>query len=325
MGWNYHSQQISRGSTGFDPTPQAHILYYIKTRLKAIGWTCTRSGDGLTYFASSDGITHDRTGAGGFGNANAWARLQQPPGGTAPFSGTRQIVLQNASPLVAYYSKGSGFTTGGSATVRSTASDQQDMTNGGFTPPSTHARMGLHFIGDNNGDFGFSWAVMFYAGPEGAADSSKVNAIYMDAMKSGSFPYGTVGSQDNDPFVFRLDGSSLLSGLRGWRRNGLSSSSWKTDLQALGLKVYPNAFPYLPSYAQRDVKHFTTGLYPTLPVIYAASDGWKGVSSLFKATAFSALGLFPLRDKLNTSYIGLGNAVGPVIIAPWDSALRIYA
>lgn len=325
MAWNFHSQQTSRGSTGFDPHPQAHILYYLKTRLKAIGWTCTRSGDGTTYFSSSDGITHDRTGAGGFGNNNAWVRLQQPAGGVAPFSGTRQIVLQNQTPLVAYYSKGSGFTTGGSASVRSTASDQQDMTASGFSVSAAVVRMGMHFIGDNNGDFGFSWALMFYNGPVGNVDSSVVNVIYMDAMRSGSFPYGTVGSQDNDPYVFRLDGSSFLSGVRGWRRNGLSSSSWKIDMRALGIKVYPNAYPYLPSFSQRDVKHFTTGLYPTLPVIYTGDDGSKGVSSLFKATAFSATGLFPLRDKLNVNYIGIGNALGPVIMAPWDSALRIYA
>lgn len=94
------------------------------TTLTTAGWTIQSSGDGLAAYSSSGSVFSSgaATGANGWGNSSAWARIQDP--GTL-----REFTLQhdNAGGLQVKYSQLSKFTVGGSSTVVPTATDERTL------------------------------------------------------------------------------------------------------------------------------------------------------------------------------------------------------
>jgi len=92
--------------------------------LVSSGWTYKGSGDGVGTFSTTGKVfTGTGSGALGWNNANAWARLQDP-------SGTREFVIQHGSTLNGtvklVYSPAAKFTGGSpSATVIPTAADEK--------------------------------------------------------------------------------------------------------------------------------------------------------------------------------------------------------
>jgi hypothetical protein len=98
-------------------------LFTLKAALKLAGWTVVSSGTGT---AGTTGGGDLLLTAASFGVAGAWSRVREPTvlGGIGP----REYVLQNGTlngtTAIIKYSRATGFTTGGTATVSPT-------TNGG--------------------------------------------------------------------------------------------------------------------------------------------------------------------------------------------------
>jgi len=107
-------------------TTMAEGWWLLRTTLLAAGWTVQGSSDGTTWANAGqtagpfDVLSSSGAGAGGFNNANAWMRLQDP-------DGLREILIRmvNASNTYIWYSKAGRFSSGGSATVKPVASDQR--------------------------------------------------------------------------------------------------------------------------------------------------------------------------------------------------------
>lgn len=105
------------------PTSYGQAVSLLVENLVSAGWTYQASGDGLSgYDSSSKVFTGTGSGALGWNNPNAWARVQDP-------SGVREFVIQHNAVGGARikYSPFAKFTTGGSATVVPTADDEKNM------------------------------------------------------------------------------------------------------------------------------------------------------------------------------------------------------
>lgn len=118
---------IDVGTTTVTTPPK--VFYYHKTRLKSGSWTVTQSSDGTTFNASGDQITSGNAGAGGWDNDFAWAVLRDP-------SGVVQWLFQRGGGgdnTLWYISRSpaSGF-TGGGATTRPSASDEETLVSSGI-------------------------------------------------------------------------------------------------------------------------------------------------------------------------------------------------
>lgn len=120
------------------------LFFNLKTLLKSIGWTVLSSSDSITYFPTTDGITHNSTGPAGMANDLAWFRVRQPSGGVAPFAGVREIVFQMVTQqppqlnLYAKISPASGFIIGspGATQVPAAADEFLWMGTGTDSSPS---------------------------------------------------------------------------------------------------------------------------------------------------------------------------------------------
>lgn len=111
-------------------TSAAQATYKLIDMLVDEGWTIQASGDGLSAYSTNPNapaVTHGGSGANGLNNLDAWVRLRAP-GGTP----VREVLLRRGNDgsggsrawQVRYSSNGTGFVTGGSATVIPTAADQ---------------------------------------------------------------------------------------------------------------------------------------------------------------------------------------------------------
>jgi hypothetical protein len=105
--------------TTLSSTTGPAVIFALKEAWKGQGATVLSSGDGTTYNASGDQISHAGSGAGGLANADAWFLIEEPGGG-------RQLVFQrqdNENWRV-ILSPSAGFTGGSpNATTPPTASD----------------------------------------------------------------------------------------------------------------------------------------------------------------------------------------------------------
>jgi len=184
-------------------------LFALKTGLKAAGWTVVASGDGNALSASgSDVITGDGSGANGYNNTRAWVCLQQPTGGTSPYSGSRQIVLQNGDDLSTQarfvYSPGGTAALGSiDADTCPTFSDQLMICGGGTPASPTWEVVNTYTASPGTGHLlvggaaeNFSWVWTSSLG----ANTIR-NFWFMDACRRAN-------ATDNDPFIFMSMNSS---------------------------------------------------------------------------------------------------------------------
>lgn len=105
------------------PTSYGQAVSLLVENLVSAGWSYQASGDGLSGYSSSSKVfTGTATGALGWNNPNAWARIQDP-------SGTRELVFQHngVGGTGIKYSPFAKFTSGGSATAVPTATDERNM------------------------------------------------------------------------------------------------------------------------------------------------------------------------------------------------------
>lgn len=118
------------------PTTYGQALSLLAEMLVSAGWSYKASGDGLSGYSSTGKIfTGTGSGALGWSNARAWARLQDP-------AARREIVVQhnNAGPLRVKYSALAKFTGGSpSATVTPSATDEKYLPGGASDATPTYS------------------------------------------------------------------------------------------------------------------------------------------------------------------------------------------
>lgn len=113
----------------------AEVLYNLKTVMKANGYTVLSSSDGATYNASGDAITS----VAEMETPNAWFRIRQPTGGSAPHAGVREWVFQVCAAVTDIrikYSLSAPFTGGSPGILRTPSAVGEQYVAGGGTDAS---------------------------------------------------------------------------------------------------------------------------------------------------------------------------------------------
>ena len=173
------------------------------------GWTCVKSGDGLSSYSSSQSVFTDTSS---MNNNKAWFVLRQP-------NYTRQICFQRGSSDTNWRIKYSisGF-SGGNASQTPSASDEQIILGSGTdSAPS----MGVFFNGLTSGSFCMSSAAndsdgyAFYMFAYNSGDLRSANSIKLlfmfDAIKSGPYDMVTSSLLDTEPFAIAIANSAAYN------------------------------------------------------------------------------------------------------------------
>jgi hypothetical protein len=278
-GWWYLKESIIAGGGGSPPSVKS-------------------SSDGTTFGAGdnlSPGGPYPQSGAGSFVTTGAWMVIQFP----AVAGVTREICLQKTSTtgrITFYYSSdGTGF-TGGGATTRPTAADEQFLQNNADNVfGTTNPQRQIMTVWAHDADEGYSWLMELHE-----PGTRPINAgAFMDVVSS---PY----SGDTDPAVLACftDGQSYYvhnsavitstavdtatTNIAGWYDLGGPAEAWV---------AWPIAFPGYddasPQPWVNDIQQpMPDGKYISFPAIYIRGDalhaseaGYKGVSRLFRVTS----------------------------------------
>jgi hypothetical protein len=219
------------------PTNYGGALSLLVEMLVSAGWTYQGSGDGTSAFSSSGKIfTGTGAGALGWGNANAWARVQDP-------AAVREFVFQhdNAGGIKIRYSPLSKFTgvlNGAlSQSVAPTATDERYVrgASGAFnawfnTSTATVAPYGGAVVGANTvvGSVIYQGAAMS-AAPYGFWYASQLH----DGAKTkgASLLFDPVNSapEDTDPYVIQCGTTnSFAVNTSNLGRDGNAAATWTT-------------------------------------------------------------------------------------------------
>lgn len=213
------------------PATGSTAWYLWITTLVAAGWTHQGGGDGTSFQNNGQTggpftvITTGAAGAGGLGNNNAWVRLRSP-------TGNREFVMQRGSGSTLwrmFYSKGAGFSTGATATVRPTATDEAECIgdgSGGFTTAMNNDGLyRMHVVAEDVATAGgiYGWWVhctingsgafarlYFYEGITNAASANADKAVFINPQ--------TVAATKT---IMRNANT-----VRGWFRAGFADQRW---------------------------------------------------------------------------------------------------
>lgn len=188
------------------------VGFNLKECLKQAGWIHQASGTGtggtfsVTPGNVNDQITNSGTGAGGMDRANAWFVLRDP-------GGTREWLFQRLATSLSwriYYSALDKFIGVGfgavSATVPPSATDQQQFVGvadaGANWMPTTTDSYLHHAVAESAPESGsnvYGWWLFSTLRGTGSCE----NIMFMDALKSGSYPVA-----DTDPVIALWSGPS---------------------------------------------------------------------------------------------------------------------
>lgn len=215
-------------------TPGQHYqaMWQLITTMMAAGWTMPQASDGTTTGANA--VTASGTGAGGNANHLAYVVMQQPPGGTSPYAGTRQFCIQIRNDAVTNwaikYSLSGGF-TGGTATEVPTATDETWIYGGGTPSAPTFSTMFGGTTGAyrvecmaDTGDAGSTTPFGFYliGFNNGGGTTGTCVAFGMD-------PVAAYEAGDTDPFVMFSGGPGSTSGMKLNLDLGATSGTNQSD------------------------------------------------------------------------------------------------
>jgi hypothetical protein len=227
-------------------------IYQLLLTLVTAGWKVKGSGDGGSLFSSSSNILtgFGTSGAGNFGVAASWFRIQSPTTGTA--GQMREFIFQCAGGIspswrIKYSPNPTGATgfIGGSpsATQTPSATDQSFLRGGGTeASPSYTGWLGgdnsykWHIMaGDSTLNYSFvCWAMAF-------ASASGDGGLMLDSMQGGS----QVPS-DTDPCVVYIDsggGGFFGANLRGTDTLGNVGGTASTQFINIPAYLLTNGFP----------------------------------------------------------------------------------
>lgn len=301
------------------PTTAAVAMYELKERLKTAGWTVRASSDATTYNSTGDQITSGATGAGGFGNTNAWFRIQRPDG-VAEFTFQKGSTAATIRIKYSYAAKFTGGSPG--ATQTPSATDETVVWGGGTDASPTYATA---FSSDNT----YRWNV--------GADSATPYGWWAGSFTNGgSNPNAAMiydpltGTEPTDGhihlFYISISNSLLTTGMsvESWSSGTFKAIStvpavtpatvldWTALTYNSGASLtIPNSQPTNPLSSKDEV----------IPIIWArrvgiATPGYKGVGSLMRwtgtsRTTGSTLTYNTTRDRIIYGHVSL----------PWDGSV----
>jgi hypothetical protein len=312
----------------FRTLTDGHYLWKLKELLVAKGWSVAASGDGVSAYNASGDV---HTAYASMDNGGAWMRLR----GNASMTPRRELLLQNVTGAgimrCIYSSNGTGFTTGGDATTKPTASDQQLVVN------LVGSSRVLPYEGQVYADFivgGASESWCFFAGLREFGDEYHSHVLFLDVLQDANAldaDPAVIGvelrSQNKQPFnetdcsvlQNKDDPAEGQGGVRGWFKKGLTGAAWVTyPVNVWGHNDgTTTALVSMTGAAKRwgmdDAQRF-----PELDAHYfrgagfSTEKGHKGRSRLFKLVPSSLGGL---RKNADGSRIAMGS-----LSLPWDGS-----
>jgi len=339
----------------FVPSSHDETIFRWKELLKSCNWTVPRSSDGSTVDnTGADKITGFGSGTGGFANSGAWFVLRM----ANTFAGStynREICVQRMSNGDGWYRIAYsllGFSTGGTATVAPTATDEVYWTGynlsgsfgmdgnwtGFFNPISSYPYRSFMAANDA-APYGFWCANLHilntpYPGnPYNPAENLVGGSFMFDPMASGSFAAPTADNAatgDIDPYVWHFirnyqgDSQGAFSlgwlqeatthGARGWFRYGNSDAVFMRYISQSIVEnsEYVRSNPYNGKLDLIPLYWFYPSSYSTYP------NAFKGASSMAQfvlqnRSAGDTLSVSTPRDKIIFGNLAL----------PWDGSLPI--
>jgi hypothetical protein len=260
--------------------------YYIKEHLKSCGWTAPSSGDGTTYNAGADIITHGGAGAGGLGNTNAWFCLRAP-------NGAVEITIQRTNSNSLYRIKlgRAAFNAGSPSATRTpattTATDEILVNGGGTDAAPTGASTGwgggsngaqhLKGAADDEAPYGFWFA--------------RCTASLYGTLQPGFIcfdPLTNTIAGDAFPYVMLVKVNDLLQNVLtldvpATQFTYVASATPATSVVMPIQTIYDATNLSVPG----DIMSTDEGLFRAFQMTYArraalANPGYKGVSSMMK-------------------------------------------
>jgi len=296
----------------------AEVIFALKELLKLAGWDVPNSGDSLSYFSASDGITGAGSGAGGLNNSTAWFRIRAP----ASMTPRREFVFQRGTTERAWWiqvSAEDGFITGApSATVAPTAGDDENLHGTAATGTTLFAAFSsykYHMAADNAAPF--TWYCESALNGTGALDA----ILLFDTMVAGSF-----NALDQDPAVYYVsNGSTALdsttlggsAGPKGW---------YQKDLAGDVFVAMPTAVYTSSTLGQSIPENTGTNPYDSddnhFPIPYVRPSGaisqigWKGFGSMMRWAGVNRANMDTLSDGGTRTKVIIG-----MVVLPWDGSV----
>jgi hypothetical protein len=281
-----------RYSTNIVTTGGNDILFRWKEFMKTAppngpGWTVTLSSDGTT-FGAGDNIASAAT----WGN-NGWYVLRDP-------ASAREICVKKDSSDTSFefvYSISAHF-SGGGATTRPTASDEQLILSNSGPTTWTNTRPAIyHFMANDQDGYGFY--MVGYGYGDGMTGNG-IGSLVMEEMEPTSanvdgyandavvFIVGTASTLNFTPSNMNNESASTFSARNVcWHYYGHASAAWVT-MPALTFGTANTVFQVVPQSAIIDRSIATSGKVITFPIPYArraalaAPNGWKGIGRFVK-------------------------------------------
>jgi len=207
--------------TNIAATSMSQVVERLVNKARDAGWSVVRFSDG-----SSVSTTDQDLSSGTLNGTDRWVVIQQPSGGSAPFSGSRQFLFWrrssdrhwciNYSRNGSYTGDGTGFVSGTLSTPPSgTSSSTPAFNEKGVLQDS--ARSSVEVFQSSNGpadrnyifqvgfdqDSPFSWYAFGY--PQASGSSMVTFFVGSDAMATGTFALDagnvTANTTDLDPYL----------------------------------------------------------------------------------------------------------------------------
>lgn len=282
-------------------TTAGSVFYALVAVLMSAGWTKVSDSDGTTYSAGGTQITGGGSGANGFNNTRAWARMQDP-------AGRREITLQvvsaatiNSATVRIKMSESSKFTGGSpAATVTPSAVDEQILAGAGTDASPTglawggNATQRLHIVAED-APVGNVYPFQLLCTVTGGATQQGLQLL-CEAMAPGSYDAGDVA-----PCVWYAAASTITTTASGWIAYGTGSQAWSTAM-TYAPGIYTGALGVDPING-RDVNGFGQWSYSLTGSVRPkgigsnlASKGpartYPATANVASATAFFYLGSF---------------------------------
>lgn len=302
-------------TTNKTPASGAAALIELKNLLKLAGWTILKYGEGTGGAVVNvvDQNADDLLDATKLDTASAWFLMQQPAGGAAPYSGTRQLLFWRSATTTKDwyigYSRSAGFTGGTvDATTPPTATDEQGLvttsrsTTRIFPDHAFRAQYGAFKLEGETADISpfVFWMVCYKSGSSGQ-DNVVNMALLFEGMAKGSFPFDPANPTDPtkselDPYVFYCKHSPTFSVNEGGFLNYSNlSGSWDTSRgggktwNELGTAeaAWNEAGAAYKSFASGTIPNsagynHVTGKIDLIPIEWGSSVAYKGVGNTFR-------------------------------------------